>query len=122
MFEITETAEISNLSVALDFMRSLRERGCRFVLDDFGSGLSSFRYLKSLEVQYLKIDGELVREIANDPIQREMVAAIHRIGESMGIQTIGEWVENSEIARALADIGVDYAQGFAVGRPVPFSE
>jgi diguanylate cyclase (GGDEF)-like protein/PAS domain S-box-containing protein len=122
MFEITETAAISNLSRAIDFMNSLKDRGCRFVLDDFGSGLSSFRYLKSLEVEFLKIDGELVREIADDPIQREMVAAIHRIGESMGIQTIGEWVESSEIARALADIGVDYAQGWAVGRPVPFDE
>jgi diguanylate cyclase (GGDEF)-like protein/PAS domain S-box-containing protein len=122
MFEITETAAISNLNHALEFMNALRERGCRFILDDFGSGLSSFRYLKSLDVEFLKIDGELVREIANDPIQREMVAAIHRIGESMGIQTIGEWVENSEIERALADIGVDYAQGWGVGRPEPFVE
>ena len=122
MFEITETAAISNLSLALEFMRSLRDRGCRFILDDFGSGLSSFRYLRSLDVDFLKIDGELVREIANDPIQREMVAAIHRIGESMGIQTIGEWVENPEIERVLTDIGVDYAQGYGVGRPVPFVE
>ncbi len=119
MFEITETAAIANLSQAIDFMNSLKERGCRFVLDDFGSGLSSFRYLRSLEVEYLKIDGELVRAIADDPIQREMVAAIHRIGESMGIQTIGEWVETAEIARTLSEIGVDYAQGYAVGHPVP---
>jgi diguanylate cyclase (GGDEF)-like protein/PAS domain S-box-containing protein len=122
MFEITETAAISNLSQALEFMKALRERGCRFILDDFGSGLSSFRYLKSLDIEFLKIDGELVREIATDPIQREMVAAIHRIGESMGIQTIGEWVENSEIERTLIEIGVDYAQGWGVGRPEPFVE
>jgi diguanylate cyclase (GGDEF)-like protein/PAS domain S-box-containing protein len=122
MFEITETAAISNLSQALEFMTTLRDRGCRFILDDFGSGLSSFRYLKSLDVEFLKIDGELVREIASDPIQREMVAAIHRIGESMGIQTIGEWVENSEIERTLTEIGVDYAQGWGVGRPEPFVE
>jgi diguanylate cyclase (GGDEF)-like protein/PAS domain S-box-containing protein len=122
MFEITETAAISNLSQALEFMKALRERGCRFILDDFGSGLSSFRYLKSLDIEFLKIDGELVREIATDPIQREMVAAIHRIGESMGIQTIGEWVENSEIEQALTEIGVDYAQGWGVGRPEPFVE
>jgi diguanylate cyclase (GGDEF)-like protein/PAS domain S-box-containing protein len=122
MFEITETAAISNLSLALDFIHSLRDRGCRFILDDFGSGLSSFRYLKSLDVEFLKIDGALVREIVDDPIQREMVAAIHRIGESMGIQTIGEWVENSEIERTLTDIGVDYAQGYGVGRPVPFMD
>jgi diguanylate cyclase (GGDEF)-like protein/PAS domain S-box-containing protein len=120
MFEITETAAISNLSQALEFMTALRERGCRFILDDFGSGLSSFRYLKSLDIDFLKIDGELVREIATDPIQREMVAAIHRIGESMGIQTIGEWVENSEIEQTLVEIGVDYAQGWEVGRPEPF--
>jgi len=120
MFEITETAAISNLSQALEFMNTLRERGCRFILDDFGSGLSSFRYLKSLDIEFLKIDGELVREIATDPIQREMVAAIHRIGESMGIQTIGEWVENSEIEQTLFEIGVDYAQGWEVGRPEPF--
>jgi diguanylate cyclase (GGDEF)-like protein/PAS domain S-box-containing protein len=121
MFEITETAAISNLSQALEFMTALRERGCRFVLDDFGSGLSSFRYLKSLDIEFLKIDGELVREIATDPIQREMVAAIHRIGESMGIQTIGEWVENSDIQNVLIEIGVDYAQGWGVGRPEPFT-
>jgi diguanylate cyclase (GGDEF)-like protein/PAS domain S-box-containing protein len=120
MFEITETATISNLAQALEFMNSLRELGCRFILDDFGSGLSSFRYLKSLDIEFLKIDGELVREIARDPIQREMVAAIHRIGESMGIQTIGEWVENSDIQRTLTDIGVDYAQGWGIGRPEPF--
>ena len=122
MFEITETAAITNLSQALDFMKALRERGCRFILDDFGSGLSSFRYLKSLDIEFLKIDGELVREIATDPIQREMVAAIHRIGESMGIQTIGEWVENSEIEQTLTEIGVDYAQGWEIGRPEPLAE
>jgi EAL domain-containing protein (putative c-di-GMP-specific phosphodiesterase class I) len=119
MFEITETAAISNLSMALDFIRAIRDRGCRFILDDFGSGLSSFRYLNSLDVDFLKIDGGLIREITGDPIQREMVAAIHRIGETMGIRTIGEWVESSEIAMALADIGVDFAQGYAIGRPVP---
>jgi len=122
MFEITETAAITNLSQALDFMKALRARGCRFILDDFGSGLSSFRYLKSLDIEFLKIDGEIVREVATDPIQREMVAAIHRIGESMGIQTIGEWVENSEIEQTLTEIGVDYAQGWEIGRPEPLAE
>ncbi len=119
MFEITETAAVSSLSAALDFMKNLRSRGCRFILDDFGSGLSSFRYLRNLEVDFLKIDGELVRNIAHDPIQREMVTAIHRIGDSMGIKTIGEWVENAEVERVLRDIGVDYAQGYRVGRPIP---
>jgi diguanylate cyclase (GGDEF)-like protein/PAS domain S-box-containing protein len=120
MFEITETAAIWNLSTALDFMQTLRDNGFRFVLDDFGSGLSSFRYLNSLAVDFLKIDGELVRNIPHDPIQREMVAAIHRIGDSMGIKTIGEWVEDEETAIVLREIGVDYAQGFGVGRPIPF--
>jgi EAL domain-containing protein (putative c-di-GMP-specific phosphodiesterase class I) len=119
MFEITETAAVSSLSRAVDFMSELRQRGCRFVLDDFGSGLSSFRYLRNLEVDFLKIDGELVRNIAHDPIQREMVTAIHRIGDSMGIKTIGEWVESAEVEGVLRDIGVDYAQGYRVGRPVP---
>ena len=122
MFEITETAAISNLAQAFEFMTALRERGCRFILDDFGSGISSFRYLKSLDVEFLKIDGELVREIANDPIQWEMVAAIHRIGVSMGIQTIGEWVENADIERALIEIGVDYGQGWRLGLPEPIDE
>jgi diguanylate cyclase (GGDEF)-like protein/PAS domain S-box-containing protein len=119
LFEITETAAISNLADALDFMRVLRRRGSRFILDDFGSGLSSFRYLRDLDIDFLKIDGGLVREIARDPIQREMVAAIHRIGESMGIQTIGEWVENPEIEKVLKEIGVDYAQGWGIARPEP---
>jgi EAL domain-containing protein (putative c-di-GMP-specific phosphodiesterase class I) len=122
MFEITETAAISDLSNALEFMKVLRGRGCRFILDDFGSGLSSFRYLKSLDIELLKIDGELVRDIVKDPIQREMVSAIHRIGESMGIQTIGEWVEYAEIERVLLDMGVHYAQGWGIGLPVPFGE
>jgi EAL domain-containing protein (putative c-di-GMP-specific phosphodiesterase class I) len=120
MFEITETAAISNLSTALEFMETLRKSGFRFILDDFGSGLSSFRYLNTLAIDFLKIDGELVRNIAHDPIQREMVAAIHRIGDSMGIKTIGEWVENEETEIALTEIGVDYAQGFGVGLPTPF--
>jgi diguanylate cyclase (GGDEF)-like protein/PAS domain S-box-containing protein len=119
MFEITETAAVSSLSHAVDFISELRQKGCRFVLDDFGSGLSSFRYLRNLEVDFLKIDGELVRNIAHDPIQREMVTAIHRIGDSMGIKTIGEWVESAEVEGVLRDIGVDYAQGYRVGRPTP---
>lgn len=118
-FEITETTAISNLTIAQGFIDVLRERGCRFVLDDFGSGLSSFRYLRSLPVSLLKIDGEIVRHVAQDPIQREMVTAIRRIGETMGLRTIGEWVESRAVAETLRDIGVDYAQGFWVARPRP---
>lgn len=111
-FEITETAAVSNLAAAQSFISALSERGCRFALDDFGSGLSSFRYLRHLHVQFLKIDGNLVRDMASDPIHREMVAAIHRIGEAMGLRTIGEWVEDQRALKALREVGVDYAQGY----------
>lgn len=121
-FEITETTAIANLATARTFIDSLRARGCRFVLDDFGSGLSSFRYLRSLPVSLLKIDGEIVRHVASDPIQREMVIAIRRIGETMGLGTIGEWVENRAVAETLRDIGIDYAQGFWIARPRPLSD
>jgi EAL domain-containing protein (putative c-di-GMP-specific phosphodiesterase class I) len=120
LFEITETAAISNLGSAKLVMDALRAIGCRFVLDDFGSGLSSFRYLRALEVSHLKIDGELVQHVAEDPIQREMVIAIRRIADSMGLQTIGEWVETVEARDILAELGVQYAQGFAIHRPEPF--
>jgi EAL domain-containing protein (putative c-di-GMP-specific phosphodiesterase class I) len=118
-FEITETAAISNLTAATEFIRSLRDQGCRFALDDFGSGLSSFAYLKSLPVDYLKIDGFFVRDIASDPISYAMVKSIHDIGKLMGMQTIAEFVENDAILEKLQEIGVDYAQGYGISRPRP---
>ncbi|MCD4749429.1 MAG: EAL domain-containing protein, partial [Thermoanaerobaculales bacterium] len=118
-FEITETAAISNLVAAQAFIGVLRERGCTFALDDFGSGLSSFRYLKELPVNYLKIDGSLVRDVDSDKVQREMVDAIRRVGKVMNLLTIGEWVEDQNTLRALQKIGVDYVQGYAVGYPMP---
>ncbi len=121
-FEITETAAISNLTDATEFMHSLREQGCRFALDDFGSGLSSFAYLKSLPVDYLKIDGFFVRDIATDPISYAMVKSIHDIGKLMGMQTIAEFVENDAIMKKLKEIGVDYAQGYGISRPRPIAE
>jgi diguanylate cyclase (GGDEF)-like protein len=120
-FEITETAAIANRSKAIRFMRELKKDGCRFSLDDFGSGLSSFAYLKELPVDYLKIDGGFVKDITDDPIDRAMVNAINQIGQLMNIKTIAEFVENDAILKVLRDIGVDYAQGYGIHRPTPLN-
>lgn len=116
-FEITETAAIGNLHRATQLIKELKARGCRFSLDDFGSGLSSFSYLKNLPVDYIKIDGTFVVDMLNDPVDRAMVKAIVSVGHIMGIQVIAEWVENSETLELLREMGVDYAQGFHLGRP-----
>lgn len=121
-FEITETAAISNLSTAISFISVLKELGCKFALDDFGSGLSSFGYLKNLPVDYLKIDGVFVKDIINDPIDYAMVKSINEIGQVMGMQTIAEFVENDEIKAMLREIGVNYAQGYGIDKPTPFDE
>lgn len=118
-FEITETAAISHLASAQAFIGVLRERGSSFALDDFGSGLSSFRYLKDLQVNYLKIDGSLVRDVATDTVHREMVAAINHIGLAMGLTTIGEWVESKASLEVLKSIGLDYVQGYFLEAPGP---
>lgn len=94
--------------------------GCSFSLDDFGSGLSSFAYLKNLEVDFLKIDGMFVKAIADNPIDRAMVASISQVGHVMGLHTIAEFAENEDIIRILKEIGVDYAQGYGVARPELF--
>ena len=116
-FEITETAAIANLTRAVQFIRELKALGCQFALDDFGSGLSSFAYLKTLPIDYLKIDGSFVREIAHDKNQRAMVAAINQIGHVMGIQTIAEFVEDQAIYNILRATGVDYGQGYLIHTP-----
>ncbi len=119
-FEITETAVITNLDKARHFMQILRAFGCRFSLDDFGSGLSSFGYLKNLEVDYLKIDGMFVKAIVNDDIDRAMVESINNIGHVMELKTIAEFVENAEIIDILKEIGVDFVQGYGIAMPEPF--
>jgi len=118
-FEITETAAIANLSHATRFITTLRELGCKFSLDDFGSGLSSFGYLKTLKVDYLKIDGAFVKNLENDQIDLAMVTSINQVGKVMGLETIAEFVENKEIETILKRIGVDFAQGFGIAKPQP---
>ncbi|WP_147307607.1 PAS domain S-box protein [Wenzhouxiangella sediminis] len=119
-FEITENSAILSLERALDFMRSVRAMGVKVMLDDFGSGLSSFGYLKTLPVDYLKIDGELVKDIAEGSIDLAMVEAIHRVGEVIGIPTVAEHVSSREILERLEEVGVQYAQGFFFHEPEPW--
>jgi diguanylate cyclase (GGDEF)-like protein/PAS domain S-box-containing protein len=118
-FEITETAAISKLDSAIRFISALKAKGCRFILDDFGSGLSSFAYLRDLQVEFLKIDGEFVQNMMEDRVKRAMVESINQIGHVMGLQTIAEWVENRQTLEALKELGVDYAQGYWLCRPQP---
>ena len=121
-FEITETAAINNLSNVVHLITRLKSLGCRFSLDDFGSGLSSFTYLKTLPVDYLKIDGHFITNLATDAIDQAMVRAICEVADAMGIQTVAERVETEETMKKLVEIGVDYAQGYHIARPAPVSE
>ena len=116
-FEITETATVVNLTAATRFIGQLRKIGCRFALDDFGSGMSSFLYLKNLPVDYLKIDGGFVRDIVDDPMDFALVKSINDIGHVMGMRTIAEFVETEEVLQKLREMGVDYVQGYHVGKP-----
>jgi diguanylate cyclase (GGDEF)-like protein/PAS domain S-box-containing protein len=116
-FEITETSAIASFAQANRFIGALKQLGCQFSLDDFGTGMSSFGYLKSFPVDYLKIDGSFVRGILSDPIDREMVRSINEIGHLTGKKVIAEYAENAEIINALRDMGVDYAQGYGVAQP-----
>ena len=121
-FEITETAAIANIDEALQFFGGLKAMGCKFSLDDFGAGLSSFGYLKVLPVDYLKIDGSFIREITTDAISRSMVEAICQIGKTMGLALVAEYVGNDETVAVLRAAGVDFAQGYHIGKPVPIKE
>jgi EAL domain-containing protein (putative c-di-GMP-specific phosphodiesterase class I) len=116
-FEITETAAISNLSRVVHFMQTLKKLGCMFSLDDFGSGLSSFTYLKNLPVDYLKIDGHFIRNVVEDSVDESMVKAIREVGHAMGIETIAERVETKQVLEKLGALGVEFAQGYFIARP-----
>jgi diguanylate cyclase (GGDEF)-like protein/PAS domain S-box-containing protein len=118
-FELTEAAAMSSLASTTRFIRELRARGCRFSLDDFGSGLSSFIFLKNLPVDFLKIDGQFLHNITHDQIDRSMVEAIAQIGRTMGIATVAERVDSAEVLGRLADLGIQYAQGNYISAPQP---
>jgi diguanylate cyclase (GGDEF)-like protein/PAS domain S-box-containing protein len=121
-FELTETAAISNLTSASQLMHRLKEIGCPMALDDFGSGMASFAYLRRLPVDYLKIDGEFVQDMTSDVVDYEIVEAIHNVGRVMGIRTVAESVESAEILAALMLVGVDFAQGYHISRPMPMMD
>ena len=121
-FEFTETAAIANLGAAVEFMRGLRDLGCRLALDDFGCGMSSFSYLKHLPVDFLKIDGSFIREVESNPVDQAIVRAVQAVGRQMGIPAIAEYVETEAIRDYLRGLGVEYGQGYAIARPVPVEE
>ncbi|HBA35332.1 MAG TPA: hypothetical protein DCZ12_14480 [Gammaproteobacteria bacterium] len=118
-FEISEATAVTNLARTTYFIERLQSLGCRFILDNFGSGLSSFSYLKKLPVNYLKISGNLVRGLDDDPVSEALVQSINDIAQALGVQTIGENVERAEQLEKLKALNVDYAQGFYVSKPTP---
>ena len=121
-FEITENVALADLKHVIQFISTLKKLGCRFSMDDFGGGLSSFGYLKGIPIDYLKIDGRLVKDMIADPVDRAMVEAIHNIGHVMKLKTIAEWVENEATQSLLKEMGVDYVQGYWPGKPYPIED
>ena len=116
-FEITETAAMSSMTRAVEFMQRLRSAGCRFSLDDFGSGMASFGYLKNLPVDFIKIDGSFIRNLETDPVSYSIVRAVTDIGHQLGLKVVAEWVADERARDLLRGLSVDYAQGFAIHRP-----
>lgn len=120
-FEISEHVALTDINHVVRFVTALKDIGCRFSIDDFGGNLSTFNFLKNIPLDYLKIDGRLIRNIATDPVNQAMVESIHHIGHVMRLKTIAVWVENGQTLQALENIGVDYAQGYWVAEPSAFN-
>ena len=121
-FEISESVAISNFVHSKRIMNALHSLGCHLVLDDFGSGFSSLNYLRELPLSYLKIDGNFVHNLVSNPVDAAMVKAVHEVGQVMNLLTIAELVEDAETLQHLRQIGVDFAQGYYCGRPVPLMQ
>ena len=121
VFEVTEGAAINTLSVAVNFIKTLKEYGCRFALDDFGTGEASFAYLKTLPIDFVKIDGSIVRDIVDSPKDLALVKSINEIGHFLGKKTVAEFVENDDILTRLRQMGVDFAQGYGIDPPYVMS-
>jgi diguanylate cyclase (GGDEF)-like protein len=121
-FEITETVAAQNLFFTKKFIKAIKQFGCKFSLDDFGSGFSSYAYLKNLNVDYLKIDGAFIKDIANNKADVAIVTSMNEIAHSLGLKTIAEYVENAEIREILKQIGVDYVQGYGIQKPIPLAD
>jgi EAL domain-containing protein (putative c-di-GMP-specific phosphodiesterase class I) len=121
-FELTESAAIGNLARAETLMRRLRKLGCNIALDDFGTGLSSLAYLRTLPIGILKIDGSFVRDVLKDPRAESMVQTIAQLARAMSLVTVAEYVETDEIRARVTALGVDFGQGFAIGKPEPLSD
>jgi EAL domain-containing protein (putative c-di-GMP-specific phosphodiesterase class I) len=122
IFEVTETAAVADIEQARRFAESLTRMGCRFALDDFGSGFASFYYLKHLPIHVLKIDGEFVKDLPRTPNDQLIVSALVQVARGMGMKTVAEFVEDEETLAILKRLGVDYAQGYYIGRPAPVGE
>jgi EAL domain-containing protein (putative c-di-GMP-specific phosphodiesterase class I) len=119
VFEVTETSALVNLTATSKLLTRLKKLGVKFALDDFGSGMSSLGYLKHLPVDFLKIDGLFINNIATDAVDRAIVEAIARVASVMGLETVAEFVDSQEVMQLLAGLGIDFAQGFGVHRPEP---
>ena len=121
-FEITETTAITNLKRAKQIIQAIRSLGCRFALDDFGSGMSSFGYLQTLPIDFLKIDGQFIRQLCQNPMNTIIVQALQQVAQAVNIKTIAEFVEDYAILEKLREIGVDYAQGYGIAKPIPLRQ